>query len=278
MLNFLHAYSPQPILLSLGPVQIHWYGFLMVIGGLLGLWLAVRLAARYQLDKKIFDDLFLYWVIGAVIGARVYYVLYAWEMYQENWLDIFKIWQGGLAIHGIMLGGFSATIIYCRIKKIDFWLLADVLAVGLVAAQIIGRLGNYFNQEIVGLPTNLPWGILIDAGNRPFGYGNSLYFHPTFLYESLGNLIILGILLLVTFQRFKRKKRQAGNIFLIYLILYSVLRFGLEFLRTDYSPYVFGVRWAMIVSGAIIIVCAAFLIKRNWFEIKIPESKIKSQK
>ncbi len=253
MLNWFHSYNPQPILLQLGPFQIHWYGFLMVIGGLLGFYLILNLVKRYQLDKKLFEDLFLYFVIGALIGARVYYVLYAWEFYRDDWLDVFKVWEGGLAIHGIMLGGFVATWIFCKIKKQNFLLFADIIVVGLAAAQIVGRVGNYFNQEIFGLPTNLAWGIPIDLANRPPEFISSQYFHPTFLYESLGSLIVVGVLLLLSFKRFKVNKWQAGNLFFIYLIFYSIMRFGLEFLRTDYSPLVFEVRWAQIFSIFIIL-------------------------
>lgn len=259
MFNFIHSYSPQPILFELGPLSIHWYGFLMVVGGLLGFWLILILAKRCGLDKKFFSELLLPWVVGAVIGARLYYVVYAWEMYRENWLDVFKIWQGGLAVHGIMLGGFVTTWIYCRIKKQKFFLAADLIVVGLAAAQVIGRVGNYFNQEIFGRPTDLPWGIPIDVINRPAGYFAFEYFHPAFLYESLGSLMILGILSALWFRRLKTKQQIAGNIFWFYLVLYSGQRFLLEFLRLDYSPLVCGVRWAQLLSIGIIFASAAVI-------------------
>lgn len=262
MINFLHSFHPQAILLRFGPLSIHWYGFLMVIGGLIGFGVILWLAEKYKLEKSVFHDLLLYWIIGAVIGARLYYVLYAWEFYKDSWLDVFKIWQGGLAIHGIMLGGFITTFIYCKLKKQNFWKLADVIVVGLIAAQIIGRVGNYFNQEIFGKPTNLAWGIPIDVLNRPAGYLNFEYFHPTFLYESFGSLIIFGILLGITLLRFKRKNWIIGNAFLLYLILYSVQRFLLEFLRLDYSPLIFEIRWAQILSGGVIVVCLIVLVWR----------------
>ncbi|NQT50248.1 prolipoprotein diacylglyceryl transferase [Candidatus Kuenenbacteria bacterium] len=270
-MSFLHNFHPQAVLIKLGTLQIHWYGFLMVVGGLLGFWIILKLADHYKIDKKFFHELLIYWVIGAVVGARIYYVLYAFEFYKDNWLDVFKIWQGGLAIHGIMLGGFVATLIYCKIKKQNFWKFADVIALGLIAAQVIGRVGNYFNQEIFGKPVS--WGIPIDVINRPAEYLSFEFFHPTFLYESLGSLVIFGILLLLTWFRFKRKKAIAGNIFLLYLILYSVQRFLLEFLRLDYSPLVFGVRWAQILSGGLILVCLVFLIKKQRSKLKINNKK-----
>lgn len=262
MFNFLHAYHPQPILFRLGPLEIHWYGFLMVIGGLIGLAVVLRLAKRAGIDKKIFQDLLLYFVIGAVVGARVYYVLYAWEMYRGNWFDAFKIWEGGLAIHGIMLGGFAVTYLYCRVKKQSFWRIADFAVIGLALAQAVGRVGNYFNQEIFGRPTAWPWGIPIDVVNRPADFLSAEYFHPVFLYECLGNLLIACLLYLLMRRRLKTGQGEAGIIFLLYLILYSAQRFSLEFVRVDYSPLVFGARWAQVLSAGLILVCGALLARR----------------
>ena len=263
MFNFLHTYHPEPIVFSFGPLQVHWYGLLMVIGGLLGFALILKLADYYKLNKKFFHNLLIYWVVGAVLGARIYYVIYAWELYRDDWSSVFHIWQGGLAIHGIMLGGFVTTYIYAKLKKRDFWLVADLIAVGLVAAQVIGRIGNYFNQEIFGRPTSSAWGIPIDVINRPAGFLEFEFFHPTFLYESFGNLIILGILLGLTYWRFKRKTWQAGNIFLFYLVFYSIQRIILEFYRLDFSPIVFGLRWAQLFSSIVAIVCFILLIYRG---------------
>lgn len=232
----------------------------MIIGGLLGFFLILKLAERYKLEKKFFEDLLFWWVVGAIIGARIYYVIYAWEMYKSNWLDIFKIWEGGLAVHGIMLGGMITTFIYCRLKKKDFLLTADLIVTGLVTAQIVGRIGNYFNQEIFGKPTALPWGIPIDPIFRPEQFADSTYFHPTFIYESLGNILILVILLLIHRYHFKSRQLNPGQIFFTYLVLYSTLRFFLEFLRVDYSPIVFGVRWAQLFSGILLVLFSCFLV------------------
>jgi phosphatidylglycerol:prolipoprotein diacylglycerol transferase len=263
MFNFLHTFNPQAILLQVGPLAVHWYAFLMIVGGLLGFALVLQLVKRYKMEKNIFSDLLFYWVVGAIIGARIYYVIYAWELYRDNWVDVFKIWEGGLAVHGIMIGGFLTTWIYCKIKKQNFWQMSDLLVTGFVAAQVIGRVGNYFNQEIFGKPTDLPWGIPIEAGNRPEQFMDSTYFHPTFLYESMGSLFILGILLLLHKFRLKNEKRVAGNVFLIYIALYSVQRFLLEFLRIDFSPLVFGVRWAQLFSVILFIGALSVLAVRN---------------
>ncbi|MFH0987951.1 MAG: prolipoprotein diacylglyceryl transferase [Parcubacteria group bacterium] len=267
ILMFLHYFHPQPILFQLGPLAIHWYGFLMVVGGLLGYWIALKLARYYfptrQLDNQI-TSLLIWFVVGAVIGARIYYVVYAWPTFQNNLPDMFKIWQGGLAVHGVMFGGFIATLIFCHVKKLKFWLVADIAAVALCAGQIVGRWGNYFNQEIIGQPTDLPWGIPIDFINRPAGYEQFAYFHPAFLYEVIGSIIILTILLLLHRARVKRGTWTNGNIFLTYLVLYSTMRFCLEFVRIDYSPLVYGVRWAMIFSIMVIVGALTVILINYW--------------
>ena len=265
MFDFLHSNIPDPYLIEWGILKIRWYGFLMVVGGLFGYWLILKLAKRKELDKKLFQDLLLYFPLGAIIGARIYYVFYAWEFYRNNLLDIFKIWEGGLAVHGIMIGGFIATYIYCKRKKISFWQIADLAVVGLAAAQMIGRAGNYFNQEIFGKPTDLAWGIPIEAINRPAGFESFEYFQPVFLYECFGSMLIAGLLF---FLNWKKLKWSDGNIFLIYLIMYSAMRFGLEFLRIDYSPVLFGMRWPMIMSVLVFMVALSVLIYRKCRENK----------
>jgi phosphatidylglycerol---prolipoprotein diacylglyceryl transferase len=262
MINFLHTFEPNAILLKLGPLQIHWYGFLMIVGGILGFLLILKLADKYKQDRRFFQDLVFWWVIGAVLGARIYYVIYAWELYQDAPLDIFKIWQGGLAVHGIIIGGFITTYIYARLKKKNFGLISDIIVVGLTLAQVIGRNGNYFNQEIFGKPTDAAWGIPISFANRPPTFWQYEFFHPTFLYEVLGSLVILGILLLLTSIRLRRGKWLVGNLLLVYLMLYSVQRYILEFVRVDYSPEVLGVRWAQLLSSVVILVTVFWLIGR----------------
>ena len=263
MFNFLHTFHPQSILFKLGPLEVHWYGFLMVVGGLVGLAVILALVKKTDPLRKLFQDLLLYFVVGAVTGARVYYVLYAWEMYRGNWFDVLKIWQGGLAIHGIMLGGFAATWLFCRIKKQRFWFIADFAVVGLAAAQAVGRAGNYFNQEIFGKPTSLPWGIPIDAVNRPAVFAAAEYFHPVFLYECLGNLLIAAFLFLLLRRGLKTSGKEAGVVFLLYLILYSAQRFSLEFLRVDFSPFIFGIRWAQAVSALLALFALGLLLYRH---------------
>ena len=181
-------------------------------------------------------------------------------------MDIFKIWEGGLAIHGAMIAGFLVIYFYGKKKKINPWLLADLVVVALALAMAIGRWGNYFNQELFGRPTALPWGILILAENRPPEFMTDNFFHPTFLYESLGNLLIFLILFSWHKIRLTKNKNNPdkiqglGNIALVYFILYSIERFLLEFLRLDFSPYFLGMRWAQFFSLLIVFICLMIII------------------
>jgi len=235
MINFLHTYLPDPIMLDFGLIEIHWYGFFIVLGGLLGTLALYYLVEKYKLDKKYLSDLIFYFIISALVGARLYYVIYAWEFYRTNLGEVFMVWHGGLAIHGAIIGGLVALYFFIRKNKQNFWLWSDIIVVGLLIGQIFGRWGNYFNQEIFGRPTDLSWGIPISLINRPIGFTDFNYFHPTFLYEIIGNIFILSILIFCHWLSLKGKIRLPhGLVVAIYLFTYSCLRFGLEFLRLNY--------------------------------------------
>jgi phosphatidylglycerol:prolipoprotein diacylglycerol transferase len=266
--TLLHTYNPQPILLQIGFLKIHWYGFLIAVGALLGFLVLLHLAKEYKLKKEDIYNYIFYLVIFGLIGDRLYYVIYAWPYYSQNLLDIFKVWQGGLAIHGAMIAGVLVMYFFGKKHKVNPWLLADITVVGLALAMAMGRWGNYFNQELFGLPTNLPWGIPILVEHRPAQYMNFSYFQPTFLYESLWDFFLFFILYLIHRVPIAIKKNNPevkldyGYIALAYFILYSVGRFFNEFLRIDFSPYLFGLRIAQVVSLLIILVCLFILAYR----------------
>lgn len=265
MFNFLHAFNPSPILVSIGPVNIYWYGFFIVLGTLAALAVAARLARIYGIKADTIIDLAFWLIIGGLIGARIYAVLLEWPYFQANPLDILKVWQGGLAIHGALIGGAITLWLYAKKFKHNFWQLAAIIATVLPLAQAIGRWGNYFNQELFGKPTNLPWGIPIDPLHRPLEYLNSQYFHPTFLYESLGNLLIFIILISLHIWLIKKQLFSAQRYALCvmsYAVLYSLLRFSTEFLRLDPTPVFFGLRLPQIVSLAIIFAGIIYLITK----------------
>lgn len=270
MFTFLHAFHPQPILLSLGPINIRWYGLLVVLGMMAALFVAVRLAKFYGINAETIIDLGFWLIIFGLIGARFYDVILELPYYLKYPLAVFKVWQGGLAIHGAIFAGLITVYLFARKNNLNFWLTASIIAPGLALAMAIGRWGNYFNQELFGLPTNLPWGIPIDFVYRPTEYLSFQYFHPTFLYESIGNFLIFLILLLVHRQIIKKQGTDETPpvtryvlCVMCFLILYSVLRFSLEFIKIDPTPIILGLRWPQAASLIIIIVSLVFLFSRN---------------
>jgi len=299
MINFLHNYLPEPILFQFGFIRIYWYGFFIVFSLLAALAIVLFLAKKQKIKSDEVYDLGFYLIIFGLLGARIYAIFLDLEFYLKNPFEIIAVWHGGLAIHGAIIGGLLTLLIYTRPlpgpppqggreiiargegRKRGFFLWADLLVPAIALAQAIGRWGNYFNQEVFGKPTDLPWGIPINFSNRPLEYLNFQYFHPTFLYESLLdllNFIILLFLILLRTHNLELKaasskfqvmssKLSDGTIFLIYLINYSLIRIGMEFLRIDQTPIFFGIRLPILVSGGIIILSLGFLIKRN-FKIK----------
>ena len=226
--------SPGPLLFQLGPFSLRWYGVLIALAVLLGLLLATRLGRLRGIEPALIADLLPILVLAAVVGARLYYVTFEWRQYQLNWLDALAIWRGGIAIHGALIGGTLAVILYARWRRIAFWNLLDVLVPSVALGQAIGRWGNFFNSEAFGLPTDLPWKLTIPFANRPVEFLDTSTFHPTFLYESLWNLGVLALLLLL-FQRGQRGKLNlpAGALSCVYLLSYSTGRLWIEGLRID---------------------------------------------
>lgn len=263
--------SPGPILVKLGPLTIRWYGLLIASAVLIGVSLSQYLAKRRNVDPNAIADLAIWLVIGAIPCARLYYVLFEWEQYAQRPEDIIAIWKGGIAIHGAILGGLVATIIFARMQKLSVWLLADLVVPSLILGQAIGRWGNFFNSEAFGSPTNLPWKLYIPPQQRPPAYINYQYFHPTFLYESLWNVLIFVILITLFFRDLKRKPHlKVGTLALIYLVGYSAGRIWIEGLRTD-SLMVGPLRIAQIVSLVSIILGLAGLAWLYWFRRPLPD-------
>jgi phosphatidylglycerol:prolipoprotein diacylglycerol transferase len=231
---FLVFTSPGPLVFQLGPIALRWYGLLISLAVLLGLVLATRLGRTRGIDAAMIADLLPLLVVGAVIGARVYYVALEWRQYAGNWGDIFAIWRGGIAIHGALIGGSLVTILYCRWRRQPFWSLLDVLVPAVALGQAIGRWGNFFNSEAFGLPTDLPWKLAIPVANRPSEFLFATGFHPTFLYESLWNLgVCLLLLQLLRSARRGRIQLPAGALSCVYLMAYSSGRLWIEGLRLD---------------------------------------------
>ena len=242
--------SPGPELFQLGPFALRWYGLLIAIAVLIGLNLSSSLARNRGLEQGLISDLLPILVLTSVVGARIYYVAFEWRNYSGNnfWssINIFglaipipsavEIWGGGIAIHGALLAGTLAVLIFCRWRRQAFWDVLDVLVPSIALGQAIGRWGNFFNNEAFGVPIkgDLAWKLFIPFVNRPLNYANNEFFHPTFLYESIWNLLVFT-LLIVLFQRSSKGllKLPAGALSCIYLITYSLGRVWIEALRTD---------------------------------------------
>jgi phosphatidylglycerol---prolipoprotein diacylglyceryl transferase len=225
--------SPGEEIFNLGGFRLKWYGVLIASAVLIGVNLSMRLAKSRQVDPETIADLAIWLVLGAIPAARLYYVAFQWSNYSQHPDQIIKIWEGGIAIHGAIIGGSIAAIIFAKLKHISFWQLADIVAPAVALGQAIGRWGNFFNSEAFGSPTDLPWKLFIPVDRRPFIYKNFEYFHPTFLYESVWNLLVfIGLMWLFTDNN-RHHRLKTGSIFLVYLIAYSIGRFGVEGLRTD---------------------------------------------
>lgn len=228
--------------ISIGGIEIAFYGITIAAAMLAGLWAAMRVAKKTGQDPDHYFDLGMIAIICAVVGARIYYVIFEWDNYRGNLLEILNLRNGGLAIYGGVIGGVLATWGFSRVKKLKFWRLADTAAVGLVLGQIIGRWGNFFNREAFGgytdglfamqLPLNAvySWDVTQEMLDHLQTVGGVQYIqvHPTFLYESLWNVAVLIVLILFT-----RRKKYDGEIFLLYLLGYGLGRAWIEGMRTD---------------------------------------------
>ncbi|WP_026772282.1 prolipoprotein diacylglyceryl transferase [Sediminibacillus terrae] len=251
-------------LLELGPLTVYWYGVIIAAGAFLGLWLATREADRLGLNKDLFVDLIVFAIPIAIISARIYYVIFEWDRYDGGtWWDVFAIWEGGIAIHGALIGSVVTAIIFARVRKVSFWQLADIAAPSIILGQAIGRWGNFMNQEAHGGPVSQAaydnfLQYLPDFINNQMCIGGVMY-HPTFLYESVWNLI--GLVLLLLLRRFNPRR---GEVFLSYVIWYSIGRYFIEGMRTD-SLYIVGqLRTAQVISIVLVVLSIALIIYRRY--------------
>jgi len=257
---------------------IHFYGILITSGALLGAWLATREAKNRGHNPEIVWDLLIYLMIGGVIGARIWHVFTPSPDIMVHdpitgalvnpyfaggtirILDILAIWNGGLGIPGAVIGGAVVLYFYSRSRQISFAEWADIIAPSLALGQAVGRWGNYFNQELYGAPTNLPWKIFIDPAHRLEDYRNVEYYHPLFFYEALWNLFNMFLLLWISRRYANWLKR--GDIFLIYLIIYPVGRFFLDFVRLNASM-IAGLNINQTVMGVVALGAAVTLYFRH---------------
>lgn len=244
----------------IGPLEIKFYGIILMLGAVAGAFLASREAKRRGYEPEIVWDLMIYLLIAGIIGARLWHIFtpppssgVTTEWYLTHPLDALNIRKGGLGIPGAVIAGVIVMFFYARRRGLNFTDWLDIGAPGLALGQGIGRWGNFFNQELYGAPTNLPWKIFIDPEHRLNNYSDVAYYHPLFLYESIWNLGNMALLLWIS--RRYANWLKSGDIFLIYLIVYPVGRFLLDFLRLDAS-LVAGININQTVM-AVVAVCAA---------------------
>ncbi len=239
--------SPGAVAFSIFGIDIMWYGILIGAAFLLAIWICYCRAPRHGIRKESIMDFALWLIPMAIIGARVYYVIFSWDMYRGDPLSVFNIRGGGLAIHGGIIAGLLTAVFFCKRRNISFLEMADLIFPAVALGQAIGRWGNFFNSEAHGTPTDLPWAILVDGQ----------YVHPTFLYESVWCFLLFWILLWVD-----RHRRFTGQVVLLYGMLYSLERFGVEHLRTD-SLMIGPFRQAQLLSAAVFLCCLGAYIYLN---------------
>lgn len=267
------AYIPSPTIsqFSIGPVTIHIYALCILMGIVLAVWITTT---RWKKLGGNFDqvlDITLVSVPAGIIGARLYHIITTPERFfgpDGDWAEMFRIWNGGLGIWGGVLFGALAAWAWCRHKHYPMALLADAIAPGLLVAQAVGRLGNWFNQELYGAPTTLPWGLKLNMEGTAIGHSEQCYdgatcpsgtlFHPTFLYEMIWNLI--GAAIIVYIGSKAMKKLKAGFLFAVYIMWYTLGRTWIESLRIDYAHEFLGVRINVWVSMAVFVLGAVSFI------------------
>ena len=244
--------SPSQILCTVFGVNIYYYGVIMAAaiatGTLISDWFSTK---YFGFKKDTVIDLAPYVIIFGIIGARLYYCLLDFDFYLRFPTEILAVRHGGISIHGAIFGGLFGLWLFSLRHKFSFLRLADISSIGLVLGQAIGRWGNFFNSEAYGMPTGLPWKLYIAPQYRQIPFSNEEFYHPAFLYESLLDICIFGIL--VYLVKSKRLKFD-GQLALIYLILYSFARILVELIRIDSVAYIFGIPVAIFVSAGIIIV------------------------
>lgn len=254
--------SPGAVAFHIGTLNIYWYGIIIAVSFLAGLFIVLKTAIKDYPDdlniKEQIIDLSTLLLFGGIVSARIYYVIFNWNYYSSRIPEIFMTWQGGLSIHGAIIG--SILIIYYYTKKNNLSLLkfTDLFAYGMIFAQSIGRWGNFFNSEAFGSPTNLPWKVYIPPSSRPEEYINYEFFHPAFLYESIWNMLVF-IVLFVFIRKFFKEK--TGTVTFSYFILYSLGRFFIEGMRIDNIYSIWGIHIAQFISIIMFIIATIGLYR-----------------
>lgn len=248
--------SPSSNAIHIGDLQLRAYGLMIALGVFAAVWLSQKRCPARNIDPMAIQNLALRAVPAGLIGSRVYHVLTDWRAFEGRWLDVFKIWQGGLGIPGGLLAGVVTGVLYAKRMRIHTGDLLDVVAPALPLAQAIGRIGNWFNQELFGRPSSLPWAVRIDSEHRPARYAADTAFQPTFLYEMLWNIALALFLLWLD----RKKIVPRGRLLAVYVIGYGVGRLWIELLRVDPAGHLLGVRVNVWVSLLAVVGGTAWLL------------------
>lgn len=255
------AFTPDPIAIQIGPLPVYWYGIAYAVGLAAAYVVLVRQARRFGQDPEIIGNGLIVIAIAALIGGRLYHVIDQWQLYRDDLAKVVLPPYSGLGVYGGLLTGILAFIVLTRYHRVNPWTWADIVAPALFTMQAIGRWGNFFNQELYGPPTSLPWGIAIDCAHRVAEWPCTTFpeattgFHPLFLYESISGVV--GAVFLIWLSRRRPYPLRPGDQVLIFFIWYAVVRFALESLRTG-NWVIGGVPTAQIMS--ILFALGAFLI------------------
>ncbi|HDC3567302.1 TPA: prolipoprotein diacylglyceryl transferase [Staphylococcus aureus] len=249
----------DPVAFNLGPLSVRWYGIIIAVGILLGYFVAQRELVKAGLHKDTLVDIIFYSALFGFIAARIYFVIFQWPYYAENPGEIIKIWHGGIAIHGGLIGGFIAGVIVCKVKNLNPFQIGDIVAPSIILAQGIGRWGNFMNHEAHGGPVSRAFLEQLHLPNFIIEnmYINGQYYHPTFLYESIWD--VAGFIILVNI----RKHLKLGETFFLYLTWYSIGRFFIEGLRTDSLMLTSNIRVAQLVSILLILISISLIVYRR---------------
>ena len=253
--------SPSQILCTIFGVNIYYYGVILALAIAVGTIVSDCIGTKYfELKKETVIDMVPYLIVFGIIGARIYYCCMDFEFYSRFPNEILAIRHGGISIHGAILGGLTGLFIFSKRHKISAKKLCDISSVGLALGQAIGRWGNFFNSEAYGKPTDLAWKLYIAPQYRKIPYTDYDYFHPAFLYESILDLTIFGILIYLAISN---KYKKNGNLALAYLIMYSSARILVETVRIDSIKYICGSPVAIVVSVSIILIAFILLLFNN---------------
>jgi prolipoprotein diacylglyceryl transferase len=249
--------SPSFNGLHVGPLDIRIYGLMYVIAVLAAVAITTRRWERRGGSRELVQEVALWGFPAGLIGGRLYFLATSWNEVPDHWWGPFAIWKGGLGIWGGIAGGVLAGLWVLRRRRADIPLFLDAVAPALLVAQAIGRVGNYFNQELFGGPTTLPWGLRIDAAHRPIAYAQYATFHPTFLYEIVWNLVLAGGLVALG----RHARIRAPGLFALYVAGYSLGRVGEELLRVDPAHHILGLRLNFFVASVLFVAGVAWFVR-----------------